>query len=252
MPQIRPLSDLQKFNEVSAFCHLHNEPMFFTKNGYGDLAVMSMETYNALLGEVEAITPTEENTPTNNVSTPYQYHDHHREELIDGVPFVLPRSLSTNESIVTGNIFAMFYRYTEGKSIDVFYETLPLVLSPKNRFFPDIFVISHDKVQEDNCQGAPELVVEVLDPFTAQNDRGIKKVIYQEAGVREYWLVDLSNHTLEVYYLQEGPYKGYIYFDPALDEDHKEEDAPTEFICNAFPDLIVHLEDVFARMCTFP
>jgi PHD/YefM family antitoxin component YafN of YafNO toxin-antitoxin module len=45
MPQIRPITDLRNTNEISEICHSQNEPIFITKNGYGDLVVMSIETY---------------------------------------------------------------------------------------------------------------------------------------------------------------------------------------------------------------
>jgi prevent-host-death family protein len=54
MPTIRPSSDLRnKYNEVSEFCHEHSEPVYITKNGHGDLAVMSIETYEKLVGKYE-------------------------------------------------------------------------------------------------------------------------------------------------------------------------------------------------------
>ncbi len=46
MPSIRPISDLRnKANEISEFCHKEREPVFITKNGTGDMVVMSIETY---------------------------------------------------------------------------------------------------------------------------------------------------------------------------------------------------------------
>ncbi|KJR47279.1 VapB protein (antitoxin to VapC) [Desulfosporosinus sp. I2] len=46
MPNIRPISDLRnKANEISEFCHNEREPVFITKNGKGDMVVMSIETY---------------------------------------------------------------------------------------------------------------------------------------------------------------------------------------------------------------
>ena len=45
MPQIRPITDLRNTTEISDLCHKQNEPIFITKNGYGDLVVMSIETY---------------------------------------------------------------------------------------------------------------------------------------------------------------------------------------------------------------
>lgn len=54
MPSIRPSSDLRnKYNEISEFCHKYPEPVYITKNGQGDLAVMSIETYERLVGRFE-------------------------------------------------------------------------------------------------------------------------------------------------------------------------------------------------------
>lgn len=54
MPTIRPSADLRNsYNEISEFCHEYSEPVFITKNGKGDLAVMSIEVYEALKGKLE-------------------------------------------------------------------------------------------------------------------------------------------------------------------------------------------------------
>ena len=53
MPQIRPITDLRNTNEISEICHKQNEPIFITKNGYGDLVIMSIETYERQLALVE-------------------------------------------------------------------------------------------------------------------------------------------------------------------------------------------------------
>ena len=49
MPQIRPITDLRNTNEISEICHARQEPIFITKNGYGDLVIMSIETYRMLV-----------------------------------------------------------------------------------------------------------------------------------------------------------------------------------------------------------
>ncbi len=49
MPQIRPITDLRNTNEISEICHARQEPVFITKNGYGDLVIMSIEAYEAML-----------------------------------------------------------------------------------------------------------------------------------------------------------------------------------------------------------
>ena len=54
MPTIRASADLRNnYNEISAFCHKYSEPVFITKNGKGDLAVMSIEVYEQLKGKLE-------------------------------------------------------------------------------------------------------------------------------------------------------------------------------------------------------
>ena len=54
MPKIRSSADLRNnYNEISTFCHDYAEPVFITKNGKGDLAVMSIETYEALYAKLQ-------------------------------------------------------------------------------------------------------------------------------------------------------------------------------------------------------
>lgn len=54
MPTIKSSADLRNsYNEISSFCHQYDEPVFITKNGKGDLAVMSIEAYEKLLGRFE-------------------------------------------------------------------------------------------------------------------------------------------------------------------------------------------------------
>ena len=54
MPSIKSSTDLRNnYNEISSFCHKNREPVFITKNGQGDLAIMSIETYEMLAGKLE-------------------------------------------------------------------------------------------------------------------------------------------------------------------------------------------------------
>lgn len=56
MPKIMPITDLRNTTEVSNLCHSSDEPVFITKNGYGDMVIMSMETYDSLCGKLELYT----------------------------------------------------------------------------------------------------------------------------------------------------------------------------------------------------
>ena len=49
MPQIIPIKDLKNTSEISEMCHKTDEPIYVTKNGYGDMVIMSMEIYEATM-----------------------------------------------------------------------------------------------------------------------------------------------------------------------------------------------------------
>jgi len=74
---------------------------------------------------------------------------------------------------------------------------------------PDIVFMSADHADRigEDFWGVPDLVVEVLSKSTMKTDRGEKFLEYAQAGVLEYWLVDLEEPTVEVYVLKQGAYK---------------------------------------------
>jgi Uma2 family endonuclease len=88
-----------------------------------------------------------------------------------------------------------------------------LHLNDGNSFEPDLFWVSSENTRcflEDNGRywhGAPDLVVEILSPSTASDDRGIKYETYEKYGVREYWLVDPDAKFVEVYRHQGGKFE---------------------------------------------
>ena len=53
MPEIRPIKDLRNTKEISKLCRENKDPIFITKNGYGDMVVMSMETYEEKLAKAD-------------------------------------------------------------------------------------------------------------------------------------------------------------------------------------------------------
>ena len=60
MPQIKPITDLRKTTEISELCHKSQEPIFITKNGYGDLVVMSIQSYERHLAKANLYAKIEE------------------------------------------------------------------------------------------------------------------------------------------------------------------------------------------------
>lgn len=53
MPKIRPITDLRDTNKISKICHEQKEPIFITRNGYGDLVIMSIDTYESQMAMAE-------------------------------------------------------------------------------------------------------------------------------------------------------------------------------------------------------
>lgn len=70
MPQIRPITDLRNTTEISELRHVKREPLFITKNGYGDLVIMSIETYEEIIETARtdaAISEAEKEYATNGI-----------------------------------------------------------------------------------------------------------------------------------------------------------------------------------------
>lgn len=88
MPNIRPSSELRNnYNEISAFCHQYGEPVYITKNGTGDLAVMSIEAYERLAGRFELYTLLEkglEDTKTGQGKPAHQVFEEFMGDLENG------------------------------------------------------------------------------------------------------------------------------------------------------------------------
>lgn len=89
-----------------------------------------------------------------------------------------------------------------------------------NSFEPDLFWVSPENTHcflEDNGRywhGGPDLVVEILSPSTASDDRGIKYETYEKYGVREYWLVEPDAKFVEVYRYENDRFERQGVFKP--------------------------------------
>ena len=127
--------------------------------------------------------------------------DDKRCQLLDGELIVPPSPTSRHQAIV-GQLFVALNRFVAENGLGrTWVAPLDVVLSDYDVAQPDILFVSNDRssiITEPNIQGAPDLVVEILSPATAQYDRGYKRTLYGRHGVREYWLVDPDAETVEV------------------------------------------------------
>jgi Uma2 family endonuclease len=122
-----------------------------------------------------------------------------REELLDGVYVVSPNPTLRHQRAV----MALYHRLTpalEGHpELLLFPISGDIVLGPRTVVVPDLFVVPRPLSVHVHWRevASPLLAVEVLSPGTAGRDRGIKRRLYQEAEVPEYWIVDLDAHLVE-------------------------------------------------------
>lgn len=187
-------------------------------------------------------------------SLAYQYEDEIWDEMIDGKIVAMSPRPSVNHTRISVNIFTIFDRYLRGKKCEPFPDGVDLYLTEKDRFVPDgMIVCDPEKIKPDGIYGTPDLIVEVLSPSTAKNDRGYKKRVYETCGIPEYWIVSPSEKAVYVYLLQDRKYNldnvYSLYPDYMLTKMTEEEQAaiPTEFQCHLFRDLVIRLEDIFDR-----
>ena len=176
-------------------------------------------------------------------------------QMIDGKA-VMMAPATVNHNRIALNISHIFYTFLKGRKCEYFPDGVGLYLGKnKEEYVPDGMVVCDpDKVKRNGVYGAPDLVVEVLSRSTAKHDRGHKKDVYEQYGVREYWIVSPEDLFIEQYVLQDGRfvlrdvYHKYPAY--ALEDMTEEERAEivTEFSCALFEDLTIRVEDVFGRV----
>lgn len=181
--------------------------------------------------------------------------DEQRDELIDGKIVAMSPRPTLNHNSIAGNIYLLFRTFLRGKSCKAYGDGVDLYLTPTDRFVPDgMIVCDHSMIQFDGIHGAPDLVVEVLSPTTAKNDRWHKKAVYEKSGVKEYWLVDPANRAVEVYLLRSGVFVldniHTLLPDYLIAKMNEKEKAALKvtFQCSLFPDMTISLADVFEGM----
>jgi len=134
-----------------------------------------------------------------------------RYELIDGIAYMMSAPSTTHQSISMSLSYQLF-DFLKGKSCKVFAAPCDVCLNSLGDeddtvVQPDLFVVCDEsKLDKKRCNGAPDMVIEILSPSTSKRDLFIKLEKYQNAGVREYWIVDPDAQTVNVHLLENGRY----------------------------------------------
>ena len=96
--------------------------------------------------------------------------------------------------------------------------------------------------------GTPRFIVGTLSPATALRDKTVKKELYQNAGVEEYWIISPRERAVEIYYLENGKYD--LKYSYILQDDSEEEhyNADTVVTLKDFPKISMTLAEMFENV----
>ena len=132
-----------------------------------------------------------------------------RRELIEGDFYMVPSPSFRHQSI-SRDISTPLWDYVRTNGLGVVvWAPMDVGLTQESVVQPDILFISNERreiITDNNISGAPDLVVEILSPSTADRDRELKLRLYARHGVREYWIVDPDERTVQVMSLGTGGY----------------------------------------------
>ena len=136
------------------------------------------------------------------------WNDGKRYEIINGIAYMLSAPSRTHQKISI-NLCVQLGMFLEDKPCDVYSAPFDVRLNADENddivIQPDISVIcDKSKLTEDGCNGAPDLVIEILSKSSEKTDRHIKFHIYLKYGVREYWIVDPDNKIVQVFILDKN------------------------------------------------
>lgn len=167
-------------------------------------------------------------------------------ELIKGKVFrqvAAPRRIHQE---ISGKIFNRLYNFLEGKKCMVYSAPFDVRLPVKSKKHedidtvvqPDICVVCDpEKLDDLGCVGAPDLIVEILSPGNNKKELQNKYDVYEESGVKEYWIIHPNECTLIVNSLVDGKYRASRIF------THGDNVAS-----QAVEGFVLDLEEVFGDM----
>ena len=139
------------------------------------------------------------------------WDDEDRCELIDGVVYNMS-SPSQAHQRMSMEISGQLWTLLKGKTCEVFPAPFDVCLNglgdkDETVVQPDIIVVcDKSKLDGKKCNGAPDLVIEILSPSTLSLDKVIKYNKYLQTGVKEYWVIDPVEKTVIVHLLENGKF----------------------------------------------
>jgi Uma2 family endonuclease len=140
----------------------------------------------------------------------YRLDDDQRYEIIDGQLLMAPAPDTLHQDW-SRELFLLIHDHVKKNKLGkVFFAPVDVVLDSENTVQPDIVFIATANlgiVQKRAIFGTPDLAVELISPSTIRRDRYDKKRLYARFALKEYWIGDPANQTLEVLKFQRGDYE---------------------------------------------
>jgi Uma2 family endonuclease len=169
----------------------------------------------------------------------YSWDEDVRAEIIEGELFMMAPPDRAHQDI-SRELFGPLYNFLKGKTCKAYAAPFGVRPFPKADLSddtlvePDIVVVCDpSQLDKRGCNGAPNLVIEILSPSTSRKDQKIKFRLYQKAGVQEYWIVDPESRVVQVHILNNGNYITTVY------------DETDEVKVSVLPGCVINLKEVF-------
>lgn len=150
-----------------------------------------------------------------------QMDDDKRYELIEGKLYMVPAPGFYHQTISMNISHPLKEFIKENNLGTVIYAPFDVVLSETDVVQPDIIFVSKERMglmTEKNLRGAPDLAIEILSSTIKERDKLVKKRLYMEYGVKEFWIVDPDKKAVEIMVLRETGYEtdGIYFIDDEL------------------------------------
>ncbi|MCY3844469.1 MAG: Uma2 family endonuclease [Acidobacteria bacterium] len=164
--------------------------------------------------------------------------DDERYELLNGNLMMVPAPNRKHQKVL-GRLYIELSRFSQEHELgEVYVAPFDVWLSDTDVVQPDVLFVSRARehtLTDENVRGAPDLVIEILSPSTADRDLGYKHDLYGRHGVLEYWIVDPMAETVAVHRQRDGRLE--------LAETFRRGDTLRTALLNG---LQLKLDDVFA------
>ena len=180
----------------------------------------------------------------------YSYSDYllwqfqERVELIKGFILKMSPAPSMIHQRISNNLSFELNNYFKRKSCDVFVAPfdvrlpIPSAIKDSTVVQPDLCIICDEsKLDAKGCNGTPDLMIEIISPNNSKHDVHTKFNLYQEAGVKEYWIIEPNDKIILVYSLVNDEFIG---LKPQVEGEKLK--SPL------FPELDIAIEDVFYKV----